>query len=193
FIIFGAGVVLFLVAFLALGFLPMVVKGHLKVNVVTPERVPSDLARYFKTPADYKAALLQGRDLYISENCWNCHTQYVRPVANDPERYGSVASMEEYQNDMNLPQLFGTRRVGPDLSREKGKHSNDWHFAHLYDPKIVVPESVMPRYPWFFDKAEKPGIAPKPTARGVALVAYLQWLGTEAEKVEAMKEKELSR
>ncbi len=193
FVIFGAGVVLFLVAFVALGVLPFVVKGHMKVNVVTPESVPADFARYYKTPAEYKAALLRGRDLYIADNCWNCHTQYVRPTANDPERYGAVASMAEYQNDMNLPQLFGTRRVGPDLSREKGKHSNDWHFAHLYDPKLVVPESVMPRHPWFFEKPERPGAAPKPNERGVALVAYLQWLGTESEKVEAMKEKELSR
>ena len=77
---------------------------------------------------------------------------------------------------MNLPHLFGTRRVGPDLIREAGKHSNDWHMAHLFDPRSVAPYSVMPSYPWFFD-AER-----RPTERALALVAYLQWLGSWAEK-----------
>lgn len=193
FVLVAAGAGLFLFAFVTLGLLPFLVKGHMKCHTITPEAVPADFQAYFKTPAEYKAALLRGRDAYIADNCWNCHTQYVRPVGNETERYGSVATLEEYQNDMNLPQLFGTRRVGPDLSREHGKHSNDWHFAHLWDPRIVVPESVMPRYPWFFDKPEKPGAAPRPSERGVAVVAYLQWLGTEAEKLEAAKEKEVTR
>ena len=80
---------------------------------------------------------------------------------------------------MNLPHLFGTRRVGPDLIREAGKHSNDWHMAHLYDPRSVAPYSVMPAYPWFFD-AER-----RPTERALALVAYLQWLGSWVEQVPA--------
>lgn len=193
FVIVGAGVVLFLVAFVSLGLVPFVTKGHMRVNVIEPEVVPADFARYYKTPAEYKAALLRGRDIYIADNCWNCHTQYVRPTSNEVERYGPAATADEYLNDMNLPQLFGTRRVGPDLSREKGKHSNDWHFAHLYDPRVVVPESVMPRHPWFFDAPEKPGSAPRPTERAVALVAYLQWLGTESERIEAHKAKEVSR
>jgi len=73
---------------------------------------------------------------------------------------------------MNLPHLFGTRRVGPDLIRSAGRHSNDWHMAHLYDPRSVAPYAVMPSYPWFFD-AER-----RPTERALALVAYLQWLGS---------------
>jgi cbb3-type cytochrome oxidase cytochrome c subunit len=77
---------------------------------------------------------------------------------------------------MNLPHLFGTRRVGPDLIREAGIRSNDWHMAHLYDPRSVAPYSVMPSYPWFFDGERRP------TERALALVAYLQWLGSWVEK-----------
>ena len=93
---------------------------------------------------------------------------------------GPVSTAEEYQNDMNLPHLFGTRRVGPDLIREAGKHSSDWQMAHLYDPRSVSPYSVMPSYPWFFDDQRRP------TRRALALVAYLQWLGSwipESERV----------
>ena len=73
---------------------------------------------------------------------------------------------------MNLPHLFGTRRVGPDLIRESGVHSNDWHVAHFYDPRNVAPYSVMPSYPWFFDEDKRPN------ERGLALIAYVQWLGS---------------
>jgi cbb3-type cytochrome oxidase cytochrome c subunit len=73
---------------------------------------------------------------------------------------------------MNLPQLFGTRRVGPDLIREGGKRTNDWHLAHFRDPNAVVPESVMPRYDWFFEAEGRPN------ERGWAITAYVQWLGS---------------
>jgi cbb3-type cytochrome c oxidase subunit II len=158
----------------------------MKVNKVEPAAVPTEFRGYYKTPEDYRKALFQGRDIYVAENCWNCHTQFVRPVGNETTRYGSVATMEEYQNDLNLPQLFGTRRVGPDLSREHGKHSNDWHFAHFFNPRLVVPESVMPGYPWLFEPARE-GQAVRPNERGVALTAYVQWLGTLAEEIEREK------
>jgi cbb3-type cytochrome oxidase cytochrome c subunit len=80
----------------------------------------------------------------------------------------------EYQNELSQPQLFGTRRVGPDLSREAGKRTNDWHFAHFFNPKLVEPESVMPAYSWYFDETTNPP-TPKPDA--IALVAYVQSLG----------------
>jgi cbb3-type cytochrome oxidase cytochrome c subunit len=76
---------------------------------------------------------------------------------------------------MNLPHLFGTRRVGPDLIRQAGVHSNDWHAAHLYAPRSIAPYSVMPSYPWFFDDDKRPN------ERGLALITYLQWLGSWAE------------
>ena len=73
---------------------------------------------------------------------------------------------------MNLPQLFGTRRVDSDLIREHDKHNLDWHLAHFRDPRAVVPESVMPRYDWFFDAEGKPN------DRGWGIAAYVLWLGS---------------
>ena len=95
-------------------------------------------------------ALRKGRDVYIAEACWHCHSQFVRPVSNEDLRFGPVSTPEEYQNDMFLPHLFGTRRIGPDLIRESGKRSNDWQMAHLYDPRSVQLRSVMPSYAHLF-------------------------------------------
>ncbi len=124
------------------------------------------------TPAAYGEALLLGRDVYVAEACWHCHTQYVRPIANEPMRYGAVSLPAEYQNELQLPQLFGTRRVGPDLIRENGVHSNDWHVAHFYDPPSVQPGTVMPGYPWLYDEKGRPA------KKALALTAYVQWLGS---------------
>lgn len=119
----------------------------------------------------------QGRNIYIREGCWHCHSQFVRPVINESERYGAVSEPGEYLYD--LPQLFGTRRTGPDLSRIGGKYDNNWHYFHILNPRSVVRGSVMPPYPWLFDTNGKP------TEEGVALVAYLQRLGKWARKEEA--------
>jgi len=124
------------------------------------------------SPASYAQALRLGRDLYVGQACWHCHSQYVREVSNEAQRFGPVSTAQEYQNALNQPHLWGTRRVGPDLSREHGKRTNDWHIAHLLNPKNVVPTSVMPAYPYYFDEHGAP------TERGFALVSYLQWLGT---------------
>ena len=113
-----------------------------------------------------------GRQVYIHEGCWHCHTQFVRPIANEDIRYGPVSSNAEYVYE--IPQLFGTRRIGPDLAREAGKHTNDWHYAHLYNPRYTRPWSVMPAFPWLFHKKDGKIV---PTEKGKALVAYLQTLG----------------
>lgn len=118
-------------------------------------------------------ALRLGRQLYIGEGCWHCHSQFVRPVSNESLRYGPVADTKEYQNELQRPVMFGTRRVGPDLSRQGGRHGNDWHAVHFFRPQTLVPESPMPEYPWFFD-----GSPDKPTRRGLALITYVQWLGS---------------
>ncbi len=124
------------------------------------------------SPESFARALREGKATYIAEACWHCHSQFVRPVSNEDLRFGPVSTPAEYQNMMNLPHLFGTRRVGPDLIREAGKHSNDWQMAHLYDPRSVAPYSVMPSYPWFFDASGGRRSA------ALALVSYLQWLGS---------------
>ncbi len=95
------------------------------------------------------AVELEGRDIYIREGCHVCHTQMVRPLRAEVERYGhySVAGESVYEH----PFLWGSKRTGPDLARVGGRYSDTWHKAHLYDPRNVVPKSNMPAFPWLFD------------------------------------------
>ncbi|WP_018015285.1 cytochrome-c oxidase, cbb3-type subunit II [Teredinibacter turnerae] len=95
------------------------------------------------------ALQLEGRDIYIREGCTVCHTQMVRPLRAEVERYGhySVAGESVYEH----PFLWGSKRTGPDLARVGGRYSDSWHRAHLYNPRNVVPESNMPEFPWLFD------------------------------------------
>jgi cbb3-type cytochrome c oxidase subunit II len=170
-----AGVLLFLTAVGSLALFPVWMVDRLNPRQGLPVEVPEMFRDEYPELSSYHTALVKGRDNYVREACWHCHSQFVRPTANEELRYGPVSTPGEYQNILNLPQLFGTRRVGPDLSREAGKRSNDWHYAHLYKPTNVVPQSVMPQYPWYFEI--KDGV-PVPTAEGKAIVAYLQWLGS---------------
>lgn len=126
----------------------------------------------------YADALQLGRDLYVGQACWHCHSQYVRVVSNEEQRFGPPSTAQEYQNALNQPHLWGTRRVGPDLAREKGKRTNDWHIAHLINPKNVVPGSVMPSYSFYFEEDGTP------KRKGFALVTYLQWIGTTFEEAQ---------
>lgn len=133
-------------------------------------------------------ALELGRKVYVGEGCWHCHSQFVRPVSNESLRFGPVSQTPEYQNELQRPVLFGTRRVGPDLSREGGRRSNDWHAVHFFRPKTLSHGSPMPDYPWLFDEYEadhhgsgKLTIArgpQRPNERGLALITYVQWLGS---------------
>ena len=149
----------------------------------------------------YTAVQLEGRDIYIREGCVGCHSQMIRPFRAETERYGhySVAGESVYDH----PFLWGSKRTGPDLARVGGRYSDDWHRAHLYNPRNVVPESKMPSYPWLVedtldgqDTATKmkalrtvgvpysdediatAGDAVKGKTEMDALVAYLQVLGT---------------
>ena len=182
-----AGVLTLLVGFFLQGVMPVITLRHVPVATVEQvasrppaeffqlaEDYPAEFRRDFgePSPASFARALELGKATYVAEACWHCHSQFVRPVSKEDLRYGPVSTQEEYQNRMHLPHLFGTRRVGPDLIRQAGRHSNDWHVAHLFDPRSVAPYSVMPSYPWFFDGERRP------TARALALVAYLQWLGS---------------
>lgn len=92
---------------------------------------------------------LEGRDVYIREGCHVCHTQMVRPLRAEVERYGhySVAGESVYEH----PFLWGSKRTGPDLARVGQRYSDEWHKAHLYNPRNVVPESNMPAFPWLYD------------------------------------------
>ena len=181
-----AGVLCFALSVAVMGWLPSKMAAQIRVKplseltqVVSPqflelaEQYPEAFSKYFGevSPESYARALRLGRDTYIAEACWHCHSQFVRPVSNEALRYGPVSLAVEYQNELNYPPLFGTRRVGPDLSRESGKHSNDWHVAHFYEPTNVVPTSVMPAFRWFYD-------GDVPNERGLAIITYVQWLGS---------------
>lgn len=182
-----AGVSTFLLGFVLMGILPWM--GQARIPMQRMEEIcrnvpmefselaedyPEEFQRYFGQPdaQAFRKAMELGREVYIAEGCWHCHSQYIRPVANEDLRFGPVSTVEEYNNEMNLPHLFGTRRVGPDLIRQAGRHSNDWHVAHFYEPRSVAPYSVMPSYHWFFDAQERVN------ERGLAIVTYVQWLGS---------------
>jgi len=98
----------------------------------------------------YPALQLAGRDIYVREGCYNCHSQMVRPFRSETERYGpySVAGESVYDR----PFQWGSKRTGPDLARVGGRYSDDWHRIHLINPRDVVPESNMPGYPWLMDR-----------------------------------------
>lgn len=144
---------------------------------------------------------LEGRDIYIREGCHVCHTQMVRPLRAEVERYGhySVAGESVYEH----PFLWGSKRTGPDLARVGQRYSDEWHKTHLYNPRLVVPESNMPAFPWLYDNildgeltaakmkalrkigvpyTEEDMAGAAEAVRGKsemdAMVAYLQQLGT---------------
>ena len=94
----------------------------------------------------YSALRLEGRDVYIREGCYNCHSQMIRPFRAETERYGHYSVAGEYVYDH--PFQWGSKRTGPDLARVGGRYSDEWHVLHLVQPRDVVPESNMPGYPW---------------------------------------------
>jgi cytochrome c oxidase cbb3-type subunit 2 len=94
----------------------------------------------------YTPLELAGRNIYVREGCYNCHSQMIRPLRDEVERYGHYSLAAESMYDR--PFQWGSKRTGPDLARVGGKYSDDWHRDHLKAPKSVVPGSVMPAYPW---------------------------------------------
>jgi cytochrome c oxidase cbb3-type subunit 2 len=97
----------------------------------------------------YNALQLTGRDIYVREGCYNCHSQMIRPFRAETERYGHFSVAGEFVYDR--PFQWGSKRTGPDLHRVGGRYSDDWHYTHMMDPRSVVPESNMPAYAWLAD------------------------------------------
>ena len=97
----------------------------------------------------YTALQLAGRDVYIREGCYVCHSQMIRPFRAETERYGHYSVAGEFVYDR--PFQWGSKRTGPDLARVGGRYSDEWHVVHLINPRDVVPESIMPGYPWLTD------------------------------------------
>src|SRR5215470_143417 len=94
----------------------------------------------------YTPLELAGRNIYVREGCYLCHSQMIRPLRDEVERYGHYSLAAESMYDH--PFQWGSKRTGPDLARVGGKYSDEWHVAHLSDPRAVGPESIMPGYPW---------------------------------------------
>jgi cytochrome c oxidase cbb3-type subunit 2 len=149
----------------------------------------------------YSPLRLAGRDIYVREGCYNCHSQMIRPFRSETERYGPFTTAGETVYDR--PFQFGSKRTGPDLARVGGRYSDDWHRLHLADPRALVPESNMPAYPWLLENTVDPelittklkalkflgdpytdeqiaGAAEAVQGRSEmeAMIAYLQGLGT---------------
>jgi cytochrome c oxidase cbb3-type subunit 2 len=149
----------------------------------------------------YEALELVGRDIYLREGCFGCHSQMIRPLNAETLRYGHYSTAGEFVYDH--PFQWGSKRTGPDLHRVGGKYSDEWHRLHLENPRDLVPESNMPAYPWLTQQAIDPASVP-PRLRAMkrlgvpytdadiaasaeavkgkseedALIAYLQSLGT---------------
>jgi cytochrome c oxidase cbb3-type subunit I/II len=159
---FGAGLLFFVVSFIALGVIPAVLL-HAEMIRTTPPGVSLKL-----TPQE-----LRGREIYAKNGCGYCHSQQVRDLAVDVRRFGPPTLAWETANE--LPQLWGTRRIGPDLAREGVRRTADWQTVHLYNPRYIVPDSIMPAYAWMFS-----GGPEFPAEEAVDVVAYLQSLGRMA-------------
>ena len=111
-----------------------------------------------RVPADgvkpYPALQLAGRDIFIREGCYGCHSQMIRPFRSETERYGAYSVAGESVYDR--PFQWGSKRTGPDLARVGGRYSDEWHVIHLMNPRDVVPESNMPGYPWLLENTVDP-------------------------------------
>ena len=119
----------------------------------------------------YTPLQLAGRDIYLREGCYNCHSQMIRPFRAETERYGHYSVAGEFVYDH--PFQWGSKRTGPDLARVGGRYSDDWHRVHLDNPRDVVPESNMPAYPWLAQDAARTPPTSRPRCARCAVSAFL--------------------
>ncbi len=159
---FGAGVLFFFASFLVLGVFPAI-RLHAEIQATTPPGVHLVL-----TPQEQR-----GQHIYAQNGCAYCHTEQVRFTPADEWRFGPPT--QAWETGDQYPQMWGTRRIGPDLARESGRRTSDWQLVHLFDPRYVVPDSVMPNYAWLFL-----GSPDRPSQDALDLVAYLNTLGRAA-------------
>jgi cytochrome c oxidase cbb3-type subunit 2 len=168
---------------------------------IIPLTVSSEVTEPAPGVKPYTALQLEGRDIYLREGCYTCHSQMIRPLRGETERYGHYSLPGESVYDH--PFQFGSKRTGPDLARVGGKYSDEWQRLHLINPRDLVPESNMPGFPWLAERTVDASLTPRKmqTLRKVgvpytdaeiaastsevegktemdALIAYLQGLGT---------------
>ncbi|CAC9643009.1 cytochrome-c oxidase, cbb3-type subunit II [bacterium endosymbiont of Bathymodiolus sp. 5 South] len=135
---------------------------------IVPNLFDESLHKGTENVKPYTALQLTGRDIYIREGCVGCHSQQVRPLVAEVMRYGPASKAGEHIYDR--PFLWGSKRTGPDIARLGGKYSDKWHELHLINPRAVVPQSIMPAYPWLAkNKVDSKDI--------VAKLELLKWYG----------------
>jgi cytochrome c oxidase cbb3-type subunit II len=164
------------------------------VTMVAPFKWINDPKLRLAGVKPYTPLQLEGRDIYIREGCNNCHTQTVRPLLSDVERYGDYSKVGEFVYDQ--PFLWGSRRTGPDLARIGGKYPDAWHYRHMEDPQSMIPRSNMPKYAFLKKPLDRSLSEKKMKALGFpytqadlaalqgktemdAIVAYMQKLGND--------------
>lgn len=151
----GAGFFCITLAIFVQGLLPIAVPESRETRATRAVRNElGDIKWVWYESSPYTPLEQLGRNVYQREGCWYCHSQYVRPVAEEDQRWGPVAEVGEYAHDW--PHLLSTRRIGPDLSRVGLKFADGWHYVHHWSSEIVVPDSIMPNFPWLFRTAKVP-------------------------------------
>ena len=154
FVALVAGIFCFFAALITQGFLPFFEPSARTTRVSSVVRTDLGQLKWMITDAtDYTPIQQRGRAVYLREGCWYCHSQFVRPVTGETRRWGPVAESGEFAYD--VPHLFGTRRIGPDLLRVGLKYSDEWHYAHFWNPRMLSPDSVMAPYRGLFDTSDE--------------------------------------
>jgi cytochrome c oxidase cbb3-type subunit 2 len=149
----GAGFLCISLAIFVQGLLPIAIPASRETRATRAVRNElGEIAWVWYEASPYTPPEQVGRAVYRREGCWYCHSQFVRPVAGEDQRWGPVAEVGEYAYDW--PHLLSTRRIGPDLSRVGLKVSDHWHYAHHWEPHMLVPDSVMPDFPWLYRRAQ---------------------------------------
>ena len=155
FVALVAGVFFFFLAVVTQGILPFIEPSARTTNVTAVVRTDFGQLKWAVTDAtDYTPLQKLGRQVYLREGCWYCHSQYVRPVTGETRRWGPVSEAGEYAFD--VPHLWGTRRIGPDLTRVGLKYSDEWHLAHFWNPRMLSPDSIMAPFRGLFDTPAGP-------------------------------------
>jgi cytochrome c oxidase cbb3-type subunit 2 len=154
----GAGFVCISLAIFVQGLLPIAIPESRETRATRAVRTEAGEIKWvWYESSPYTAREQLGRDVYRREGCWYCHSQYIRPVTGEDQRWGPVSEVGEYAHDW--PHLLSTRRIGPDLLRVGLKFSDGWHFAHHWAPRTVVPDSIMPEFRWLYRTARVPIVA----------------------------------
>jgi cytochrome c oxidase cbb3-type subunit I/II len=155
FVTLVAGVFFFFLALVTQGVLPFLEPSARTADVTAVVRTDLGQLKWTRTEAtDYTPVQQLGRRVYLREGCWYCHSQYVRPVTGETRRWGPVSEAGEYAYD--VPHLFGTRRIGPDLTRVGLKYGDEWHLAHFWNPRMLTRDSIMAPFRGLFDTPSEP-------------------------------------